>query len=55
MHFVDKSNNEEFYEFHYVKEIGGKQFYICSDPAKRYTLNEVLAMHSIAETLRDIR
>ena len=53
MEFEDPKTKEIFYEFHYVTEIGKKQFYMCSDPSKRYTLEDVLAMHEICETLRD--
>ena len=53
MEFEDPASKEVFYEFHYVKEIGGKQFYFCSDPQKKYSLEQVLEMHKIAESLRD--
>ncbi len=55
MEFQNPKTKEIFYEFHYVVDIAGKQFYVCSDPIKQYTLDEVLAMHEIAETLRDKR
>ena len=53
MEFEEPDTKKIFYEFHYVTSIGGKQFYFCSDPTKHYTLEEVLEMHKIAETLRD--
>lgn len=53
MEFQNPVTKNVFYEFHYVTEIGGKQFYFCSDPSKEYTLDQVLAMHKIAETLRN--
>lgn len=53
MEFEDPKTKEIFYEFHYVTELNGRQYYICSDPSKRYSLDQVLAMHAIAETLRE--
>lgn len=53
MEFQNPVTKTVFYEFHYVVEIAGKQFYFCSDPTKEYTLDQVLVMHKIAETLRN--
>lgn len=53
MEFEEPDTKKIFYEFHYVTKIGEKQFYFCSDPTKHYTLEEVLGMHEIAETLRE--
>lgn len=53
MEFEEPDTKKIFYEFHYVTKVGGKQFYFCSDPTKHFTLEEVLGMHKIAETIRD--
>lgn len=50
--YKDPLTQKTYYEFHYIREIDGKKYYACSDGNKQYTLDEVLGMHKIAETLR---
>lgn len=52
LEYKDPQTSELFYEFHYVKEVDGRQYYFCSDVINRYDLVSVLAMHKIAESLR---
>lgn len=53
--YKDPVSKETYFEFHYIREIAGKKYYACSDGNKKYTLDEVMSMHKIAETLRETR
>ncbi len=50
--YENPQNKKHYYEFHFIKELGGNKYYICSDANKEYDLDTVLRMHEMAETLR---
>ena len=52
LEYQDPETKELFYEFHMVKEVEGKKYYLCSDVNKRYDWDTIMALHEIADSLR---